>query len=183
MRLLHGIEFDNTKSIKDKCDSGEYSIPGIKGGNERYSHNIGDRVASTNLSTIRAGEMGTVVSREMNNGYCRYFVEFDCGTRSTQREQDLYGKEIEYKKLTPTGEVYYKDAEMTIKHRIGKPACVWDDGTKFWMFDNMLHRVDGPAKEWNDGSVEYYICGKEYTEAEVYFIQRHLNKVKKVIDR
>jgi hypothetical protein len=97
MRLLHGIEFDNTKSIKDKCDSGEYNIPGVKSGNETYSHNIGDRVVSTNLSTIIAGEMGTVVSREMNNGYCRYFVEFDCGTRSTQREQDLYGKDIEFK--------------------------------------------------------------------------------------
>lgn len=92
MRLPHGIEFDNTKSIKDKCDSGEYQIPGIKCGTERYSHNIGDRVVSTKLSTIIAGQVGTVVRREMNNGYCRYFVEFDCGTRSTQREQDLVKK-------------------------------------------------------------------------------------------
>lgn len=93
MNIL-AIRFDNTKSIKDKCASGEYTIPGIHSGNERYRFEVGERVTSSGLGTIIAGEDGTVVSREMNNGYCRYYVKFDCGTKSNQRQKDLVKKSI-----------------------------------------------------------------------------------------
>lgn len=93
MNIL-AIRFDNTKSIKDKCDSGEYTIPGIMRGRERYLFSVGERVTSSGMGTIVGGEDGTVMSREMNNGYCRYYVEFDCGTKSTQRQKDLIKKSI-----------------------------------------------------------------------------------------
>jgi len=42
---------------------------------------------------------------------------------------------------------YYKDPEMTIKHRTDGPAMEFSSGYKAWYANGVLHRVDGPAIE------------------------------------
>ena len=43
------------------------------------------------------------------------------------------------------------------------------DGNKRWYnADGQLHRLDGPAVEWANGYKEWYLYGKELSEAEHY---------------
>jgi hypothetical protein len=64
------------------------------------------------------------------------------------------------------GIFYYKDKEMTIRHREDGPAVEWANGTKYWWLNGELHREDGPAIERVDGSKEWFLNGKVVTEAE-----------------
>jgi len=84
---------------------------------------------------------------------------------------------------------YYKDKEMTIRHREDGaavelsdgdkswwlngerhredgPAIELNNGDKSWWLNGKLHREDAPAIEWNTGSKEWYLNGEEYTEEE-----------------
>jgi len=55
---------------------------------------------------------------------------------------------------------YYKDREMTTRHRIDGPAVEWSDGSKEWWVDGKKHRLDGPAYEQANGSKAWYVDGK-----------------------
>jgi hypothetical protein len=88
MNLLHGIRFDNTLRIKQKCESGEYDIPEIKRGNERCRFNVGDDVITSGLGNMKAGNKGKVVDMYEQNGYWTYSVQFG-KYRSNQRDKDL----------------------------------------------------------------------------------------------
>lgn len=55
---------------------------------------------------------------------------------------------------------YYKDKEMTIRHRSNGPAVEYSNGTKSWIVDNELHRLDGPAVEYSCGLRSWYVRGK-----------------------
>jgi hypothetical protein len=46
---------------------------------------------------------------------------------------------------------YYKDKEMTIRHREDGPAFEWSGGDKSWFINGKLHREDGPAIEYANG--------------------------------
>jgi hypothetical protein len=88
MRLLHGIGFDNTASIKEKCDSGEYAIPDIPRGNEKCRFNVNDEVTTTGTGNIKAGNVGKVVDMYEQNGYWYYSVRFGKYV-NVQRDCDL----------------------------------------------------------------------------------------------
>ena len=65
---------------------------------------------------------------------------------------------------------YYKDKEMTIRHREDGPAFEWSGGDKSWFINGKLHREDGPAMEYTDGAKFWYINGKGLTKKE--FLER-----------
>ena len=65
-----------------------------------------------------------------------------------------------YKKTTSDGDIfYYKDAEMTTRHRIDGPAMEYSDGTKVWYLHGKRHRIDGPAIEWAYGDKSWCLNG------------------------
>jgi hypothetical protein len=55
---------------------------------------------------------------------------------------------------------YYKDKEMTIRHRLDGPAIEYANGSKAWWVDGKPHRLDGPAVEYTDGYKAWYVDGK-----------------------
>jgi hypothetical protein len=59
---------------------------------------------------------------------------------------------------------YYKDKEMTIRHREDGPAIEWADGTKKWYLNDKLHREDGPAVEYSNGTKYWYLNDKLHRE-------------------
>ena len=61
---------------------------------------------------------------------------------------------------------WYKDAKMTISHRVGGPAIECADGCKSWYQNDQRHRTDGPAIEWNDGHRAWYLNGEKLTQEE-----------------
>jgi phage/plasmid primase-like uncharacterized protein len=56
--------------------------------------------------------------------------------------------------------IYYKDREMTIRHRLDAPAFECAGGGKLWFVDGQLHRLDGPAVEGAGGYKAWYVDGK-----------------------
>ena len=60
---------------------------------------------------------------------------------------------------------WYKDAKMTISHRVGGPAIECVDG-KWWYQNDQLHRTDGPAVEMANGTKSWSLDGQQLTEAE-----------------
>jgi hypothetical protein len=61
---------------------------------------------------------------------------------------------------------YYKDKEMTIRHRSDGPAVEYSHGTKSWLVDKKLHRLDGPAIEYINGRRSWFIKGESLSEKE-----------------
>jgi len=57
---------------------------------------------------------------------------------------------------------YYKDKDMTIRHRLDGPAVECVDGYKGWLVDDKLHRLDGPAIEGLNGWKEWFVDGKRH---------------------
>jgi hypothetical protein len=55
---------------------------------------------------------------------------------------------------------YYKDREMTTRHRLDGPAVEGSSGTKVWLVDGKLHRLDGPAVEGSSGYKSWYVDGQ-----------------------
>jgi hypothetical protein len=64
------------------------------------------------------------------------------------------------------GIFYYKDKEMTIRHREDGPACEYSDGGKAWWLNDQLHREDGPAIEEINGYKYWFLNSKEVTASE-----------------
>ena len=54
---------------------------------------------------------------------------------------------------------YYKDQEMTIRHREDGPAIEFANGNKYWYQNDKLHRLDGPAIECAEGDKAWYQNG------------------------
>ena len=54
---------------------------------------------------------------------------------------------------------WYKDAKMSILHRVGGPAVEWADGDKSWWLNGKLHRQHGPAVEYLNGTKEWWLNG------------------------
>ena len=61
---------------------------------------------------------------------------------------------------------WYKDAKMTIRHRVGGPAIEWADGDKSWWLNGLRHRQHGPAVEYANGDQRWYLNGQQLTEQE-----------------
>ena len=61
---------------------------------------------------------------------------------------------------------WYKDAKMTILHRVGGPAVECNNGYRNWRLNGELHRTDGPAVEWPNGTKEWWLNGQQLTEQE-----------------
>ena len=57
---------------------------------------------------------------------------------------------------------WYKDAKMSILHRVGGPAMEYADGDKSWWLNDNIHRTDGPAAEYADGSKVWYLNGHRH---------------------
>ena len=76
-----------------------------------------------------------------------------------KREQYIHINKYENK-------YYFKDREMTIRHRLDGPAIEWFDGSKSWWVDGKCHRTDGPAYEDADGGKAWYVDDEELTEEE-----------------
>lgn len=57
---------------------------------------------------------------------------------------------------------YYKDPEMTIRHREDGPAIEWVDGGKEWYLNGKRHRKDGPALERGNGDREWFLNNKRH---------------------
>ena len=64
------------------------------------------------------------------------------------------------------GTFYFKDKEMTIRHREDGPACKYANGAKAWYLNGKPHREDGPAIEYADGYIVWFLNGKEVTQSE-----------------
>jgi len=47
-------------------------------------------------------------------------------------------------------------------HRIGGPAVIWADGTKFWYVNGIRHRVGGPAVEYLGGNRHWFHYGERH---------------------
>lgn len=54
---------------------------------------------------------------------------------------------------------WYHPWHYTQLHRVGGPAIIWPDGSRFWYRNGRPHRDDGPAIEWADGTSEWYRNG------------------------
>ena len=61
---------------------------------------------------------------------------------------------------------WYKDAKMSILHRVGGPAVECNNGYRNWRLNGELHRTDGPAVEWPNGTKEWWLNGQQLTEQE-----------------
>jgi hypothetical protein len=61
---------------------------------------------------------------------------------------------------------YFKDKEMTIRHREDGSAIECVNGSKYWYLNGKLHREDGPAVEGADGYKAWYLNDVKYTEEE-----------------
>jgi hypothetical protein len=73
----------------------------------------------------------------------------------------------QYIKINEFGsKFYFKDKEMTIRHREDGPAAEWSNGDKAWYLNGVRHREDGPAVEYADGDKAWYLNGVKYTEEE-----------------
>ena len=57
---------------------------------------------------------------------------------------------------------WYKDAKMSILHRVGGPAVEWPNGDKSWWLNGNIHRTDGPSAEYADGSKVWYLNGHRH---------------------
>ena len=58
-----------------------------------------------------------------------------------------------------------------LKHRIGGPAVVYDDGDLYWYKHGDMHRVGAPARVWPMyGIEEWYIDGNLHREDGPAFI-------------
>ena len=55
---------------------------------------------------------------------------------------------------------WYKDAKMTIRHRVGGPVIEYADGGKEWWLNGDIHRTDGPAAEYADGHKAWWLNDK-----------------------
>jgi hypothetical protein len=80
----------------------------------------------------------------------------------------VYGPAIEY----PSGRRdWYQNGRL---HRVdgpaierpNSPAAEYSDGDKIWYQNGLLHRLDGPAVEYSDGTYEWWLNGKELTQAQ-----------------
>jgi hypothetical protein len=91
-----------------------------------------------------------------------------------ERYTDTISGEELYTNTLYGNKYYYKDREMTTRHRIDGPAIERSDGSKEWYVDGKLHRLDGPAVEWSDGSKEWYVD-------DVFIMM--LDKAGKITDR
>jgi hypothetical protein len=66
---------------------------------------------------------------------------------------------------------YYKDKQMTIRHREDGHAVEYSlIGYKAWYINGKRHREDGPAVEWPNGDKSWFINGKSLSEEE--FLKR-----------
>jgi len=66
----------------------------------------------------------------------------------------------EYVRTNDAGDkFYYKNPEMTIRHRTDGPAIEFSDGYRAWYVNGVLHRIDGPAVEHTVGSTPWYVNG------------------------
>ena len=67
---------------------------------------------------------------------------------------------------TVDGIIVYRNAEG-LRHRIGGPAIIYPNGTRYWVQNGVLHRLDGPAVENVVRGVRiWYIYGKALSEKE-----------------
>lgn len=82
--------------------------------------------------------------------------------------------------------MYFKDENLTIRHREDGPAIVYTDGGKEWYVDGLHHRIDGPAVDWvikhgvEGNYKEYWLDGIMYTKEE---FDEEIKKIKSVEDR
>jgi hypothetical protein len=47
-----------------------------------------------------------------------------------------------------------------------EPTIIYSDGTKIWLFNNLLHNINGPAVIHPNGNKEYWLSGDQYNEFE-----------------
>jgi len=65
---------------------------------------------------------------------------------------------------------YFKDRELTVRHRTDGPAVEIKHGSNHWFVDGKRHRIDGPACEYTDGRKSWYIDGELVSKEE--FLKR-----------
>ena len=86
----------------------------------------------------------------------------------SRQDDDLQNQEelmtTQYIIKNDNGIFYYKDKEMTIRHREDGPAVEWANGTKYWWLNGELHREDGPAIEWANGTKYWWLNGELHRE-------------------
>ena len=64
------------------------------------------------------------------------------------------------------GTILNKYDSTKILHRENGPAVEWDDGEKWWYFEDKKHRLDGPAVEYSDGRELWFINDDRLSEEE-----------------
>ena len=62
--------------------------------------------------------------------------------------------------------VWYCKKGTMIWHNPYGPACISDDGSKYYLIEDKYHRLDGPAIIWPDGEEEYYINSEKLSKEE-----------------
>jgi len=72
---------------------------------------------------------------------------------------------------------YFNENGQT--HRLGGPAIIWPDGTKFWYVNGKQQRLDGPAVEFSDGSKEWWVNDNLIGKSEEGFTDKDFEQWKK----
>lgn len=75
---------------------------------------------------------------------------------------------------------YYKDKQMTIRHREDGPAVEYATGYKSWYINGDLHRENGPVIEYANGMKFWYLNGSLLSEAE--FLKRTAPEIVLTLD-
>jgi hypothetical protein len=76
----------------------------------------------------------------------------------------------EDKDNTVLADGFYSDDEKMIslkdgyRHRVEKPAIIYNNGTKEWWRNNKRHRLDGPALVYKADTTNYHIIQDNYNE-------------------
>lgn len=65
------------------------------------------------------------------------------------------------------GEFWFKDPDLSIRHRIRGPTVLWyGNSHRCWHQNNELHRDNGPSVIFSDGSLIYCLRGVFYEKDE-----------------
>ena len=78
------------------------------------------------------------------------------------KETKLNNMETQYIKKDNGHTYYYADEDMTILHRLDRPAVEYADADKEWWVDGKIHRTDGPAMEYTDGYKAWWVENKRH---------------------
>ena len=75
--------------------------------------------------------------------------------------------------------VWYCKKGTMIWHNPYGPACISDDGSKYYWIEDKYHRLDGPARIFKSGYEQYWINGRQLSKEDFEKHPERLNFIGK----